>query len=333
LRNGILYKIDELYAENAWELGKVLLPTLDKEITKLIIIPDGLLNTLPFEVLLEDKIKKDEVEVVKNYPFWLKKYEISYAFSATFYLNNITKFIHRQEPSFLGYAPVFADEDRRGEISETNRGVLNAFDEYDSLQTRGILNGRYITPIPNTELEVDYLQNLFVDKGLKSKIVTHGSATESIFKAEDFSNYSIIHFATHGFVNSVEPELSGVLFMGDTTSGEDGILYSHEILALKLHADLVTLSACETGLGQVIVGEGVLGLSRAFTISGASHLIVSYWKVSDSSTSDLMKAFYSEALNNNGDYSAALQNAKLKLINSGEYAQPYYWSPFVLIKS
>lgn len=333
LRNGMVYKMNDIYAYNAWELGKILLPKLDKEITKLIIIPDGFLNTLPFEVLFDDKVKDNELDNVSAYPFWLKKYDISYAFSATLFLKHLGKSTQKPAASFLGYAPVFADNDDGAKVNEVNRGVIASFDQLDSVPSRSILNGRYITPIPNTELEVNYLQKIFSEKGLNAKVITRHKATESSFKSENKSNYSIIHFATHGFVNSQQPELSGILFIGDTLTQEDGILYSEEILKLKLDVDLVTLSACETGLGKVIEGEGVLGLSRSLTIAGANNLLVSYWKVSDSSTSELMKYFYTEVLEKEEDYAEALRNAKMKLINSNEYAQPYYWSPFVLIKS
>jgi CHAT domain-containing protein len=114
---------------------------------------------------------------------------------------------------------------------------------------------------------------------------------------------------------------------------EDGILHSLEIRNMKLDVNLVTLSACETGLGKLISGEGVLGLSRSFTISGARNVLVSYWKVSDASTSELMMEFYRNILQEGVDFSSALRKAKLKLIESGNYTDPYYWSPFVLFKS
>lgn len=332
LRNAVLFKVDDVYAENAWELGKIFLPRLDDEISKLIIIPDGFLNTLPFELLFDSKVKKGDIGDATAYPFWIRKYEISYAFSATLFQDNLSHTMN-SSPSFLGYAPVFSDEDNALEVDESSRSTLTAFDALDSAHARSMLNGRYITPIPNTEEEVDYLQDLFRENGLTARVVTHAEATEHQFKTESFSNFNMIHLATHGFVNPREPELSGILFMEDTTSKDDGILYSREILHLNLNADLITLSACETGLGQVIVGEGVLGLTRSLTLSGARNLLVSYWKVSDASTSELMRTFYREVIENKRDLSAALRMAKLKLINSGTYAQPYFWSPFVLIRT
>ena len=142
-----------------------------------------------------------------------------------------------------------------------------------------------------------------------------------------------MHFATHDFVNSGRPELSGLLLAQDTTSGEHGVLYSGEIYNLKLNADLVVLSACETGLGKIQKGEGIIGLTRALLYAGAKNIIVSLWQVADESTSDLMVDFYKNSLVSKGQisYSEALRNAKLKMISEGKYAHPIFWSPFILI--
>jgi CHAT domain-containing protein len=147
------------------------------------------------------------------------------------------------------------------------------------------------------------------------------------------AKYKVLHFATHGFVNSERPELSGLVLAQDTTGGEDGVLYSGEIYNLKLNADLVVLSACETGLGKIQKGEGIIGLTRALLYAGAKNMIVSLWQVADESTSDLMVDFYKNSLENKGQiaYSEALRNAKLKMISEGRYAHPLYWSPFILI--
>jgi CHAT domain-containing protein len=110
-------------------------------------------------------------------------------------------------------------------------------------------------------------------------------------------------------------------------------LYSGEIYNLKLNADLVVLSACETGLGKIQQGEGIIGLTRALLYAGAKNIIVSLWEVADESTSDLMVNFYKNTLAGKGQlsYSEALRNAKLKMIGEGKYAHPLYWSPFILI--
>lgn len=117
-----------------------------------------------------------------------------------------------------------------------------------------------------------------------------------------------------------------------TQSGsEDGILGVNEIARLQLHARLVVLSACETGLGDQVPGEGTMGLARAFTLAGASSVIVSLWRVPDLSTSLLMKGFYAAYASNGGKVAEALQQAQLSMIKSDEYSAPYYWAPFISI--
>jgi CHAT domain-containing protein len=108
------------------------------------------------------------------------------------------------------------------------------------------------------------------------------------------------------------------------------VLYSGEIYNLTLDADLVVLSACESGLGKVVRGEGILGLTRGFLYAGARNVVVSLWQVADKSTADLMVEFYRNVLNGES-FSAALRNAKLALIKAGKYAYPLEWSPFVLV--
>jgi CHAT domain-containing protein len=131
-------------------------------------------------------------------------------------------------------------------------------------------------------------------------------------------------------VNSQYPELSGLLLTQDSKSVEDGVLYTGEILALELNAQLVTLSACETALGKKVEGEGVRGLSTAFLFAGAKNVIASLWKVSDESTAELMIEFYTELLSGK-DKATSLRLAKLRLIKSEAFSHPYYWAPFIQV--
>jgi CHAT domain-containing protein len=113
--------------------------------------------------------------------------------------------------------------------------------------------------------------------------------------------------------------------------GEDGVLRLDEVYNLRLNADLVVLSACETGLGPVIQGEGILSLTRGFLYAGASNVLVSLWKAADAQTGELMPSFYGYMLDGTGK-SAALRWAKLAMIRSNpRYARPFYWAPFVLV--
>jgi CHAT domain-containing protein len=122
------------------------------------------------------------------------------------------------------------------------------------------------------------------------------------------------------------------VFLRSDSESEDGNLYSGEIYNLHLNANLVTLSACQTGLGKISKGEGVIGLSRALVYAGARNIIVSFWSVADESTSELMTNFYQTLLQKqNVSFSEGLRESKLELIRKGKYAAPYYWAPFILI--
>lgn len=133
------------------------------------------------------------------------------------------------------------------------------------------------------------------------------------------------------YILSIKQENNNLLTQ-DTTSSEDNILYSGEIYNLELNADLTVLSACETGLGKIEEGEGVIGLTRALLYAGSKNIIVSLWQVSDESTSKLMVDFYTNILENKKNrFSGHLSKAKRKLIAEGKFAHPFFWSPFVLI--
>ena len=166
-------------------------------------------------------------------------------------------------------------------------------------------------------------------------------AQEEVAKSGQMDDYQYIHIASHGFVNQEEPEFSGIFMTRDTlTKAEDGILFSGELYNISLNAELVTLSACETGLGKISSGEGIIGLTRALIYAGAKNITVSLWKVSDTSTMKLMVDYYNnflpydvpQGLHESLSYAYALKAAKVKLIEEGgAFAHPYYWSPFVLI--
>ena len=137
----------------------------------------------------------------------------------------------------------------------------------------------------------------------------------------------LIHFATHGFVDEARPYLSGLVLTRTRNSEVDGILRMHEIFNLRMRADIVVLSACNTGLGKQVSGEGLVGLTRAFLYAGANSLVVSLWQVADRSTADLMLDFYN-FLKEGKDKVEALQRAKLRMIGSGgKTSHPFYWAP------
>jgi CHAT domain-containing protein len=145
--------------------------------------------------------------------------------------------------------------------------------------------------------------------------------------------YRIVHFATHGLLNSQHPELSGIVLslVDEQGQPQDGFLRLHEIYNLELNADLVVLSACQTALGQEIRGEGLIGLTRGFMYAGAPRVVASLWKVDDKATAELMKRFYQKLLQENRRPAAALRAAQLSMVKQKRWSAPYYWAGFVLL--
>lgn len=166
-----------------------------------------------------------------------------------------------------------------------------------------------------------------------SLVVTGTRATESAFKRHA-AEYEVLHLATHGHFNKFAPLLSGVEL--EAGGEDDGRLEVHEILGMRLKADLVTLSACETALGtgyfaEVPAGDDFVGLTRAFLFAGSPSVLATLWEVNDRSTSDLMRSFYRQIAHE--DKAAALASGQREMRAGTRYRHPYYWAPFVLVGS
>ncbi|QHT70237.1 CHAT domain-containing protein [Rhodocytophaga rosea] len=333
-RQAILSGDQDLYEQTAYPLYQTLFAhPLPKSIKELILIPEGELTTLPFEALLTSgDVNKKE--------YLLEKYAISYAYSASLLYERLQQKQTSQEKHLLAMAPVFEDS-ASNVIMASNRSVLSGLQTEPvaaaeqtgekRIAMRGqLLDGTYVSPLLASKGEVETIASLFEQKGYKASLYLHQQAGEEKLKAKGMAAYNYIHIATHGFVNGQYPELSGLLFAQDSTSEEDGILYTGEIYNLALQAELVTLSACETGLGKLAKGEGIIGLTRALLYAGAKNVVVSFWKVPDNSTAELMGSFY-KALLSGKSKGAALQQAKMKMIANKDYSHPFFWAPFILV--
>lgn len=163
------------------------------------------------------------------------------------------------------------------------------------------------------------------------KAVGFAASRERVL-SPDLANYRIVHFATHGIVNSERPELSGIVLslFDNNGNSQNGFLRLHDIYSLNLPADLVVLSACSTGLGKEVRGEGLIGLTRGFMYAGASGVIASLWKVDDDATAELMKHFYDALFQKGMTPAAALREAQLTLSQNKRWQSPYYWAGFVI---
>ena len=148
----------------------------------------------------------------------------------------------------------------------------------------------------------------------------------------DFGDYRIVHFATHSLLNNAHPELSGVVLSLVDRAGrpQNGFLRLYDIYNLRLNADLVVLSACQTALGEEIKGEGLVGLTRGFLYAGAPRVVATLWKVDDRTTSEVMKRFYEGMLARGQRPAAALRDAQVAMLKAKGWEAPYYWAAFTL---
>jgi CHAT domain-containing protein len=148
----------------------------------------------------------------------------------------------------------------------------------------------------------------------------------------ELSKYRYVHFATHGYLDSERPDLSALVLslVDEQGKPQDGFLRAREIYNLHLPAEVVVLSACETGLGKEIKGEGLVGLTRGFMYAGARRVVVSLWNVNDKATAELMQRFYKKMLKDNQSPAASLRAAQVEMWQQKQWQSPYYWAAFVL---
>lgn len=184
-----------------------------------------------------------------------------------------------------------------------------------------------LNPLPAARAEVEAIETDF-----PGAVAFFGAdAKETLLGSKDAANADYVHIASHGLFFPDKPMFSALALSADAAAGRDGYLQVHEIFGLDLKAaNLVTLSACETGLSAITVGDDLVGLSRAFIYAGAPRIIVSLWSVNDVSTGELMKTMY-DALKNGEAPAAALRDAQLKLKSNPEFSHPFFWAPFQII--
>ncbi len=161
---------------------------------------------------------------------------------------------------------------------------------------------------------------------------TSFQASRAMVMSGELADYRIIHFATHGLLNSEHPELSGLVLslLDKTGKSQDGFLRLHDIYNLRMPSEIVVLSACQTGLGKEIKGEGLVGLTRGFMYAGAQRVVASLWRVDDYATADLMAHFYHKMLKNGRRPAAALRMAQLEMMKQKRWSSPYFWASFVI---
>lgn len=188
----------------------------------------------------------------------------------------------------------------------------------------------YVPRLPGTRQEAE--QIVAMVPVADSRLALDFAASRETATNPELGQYRYVHFSTHGLLNSVHPELSGVVLSLVNEQGEaqDGFLRAHEIFNLRLPVEVVVLSACQTGIGKEIRGEGLVSLTRGFMHAGAPRVVVSLWDVSDLGTTELMVRFYHGMLKEGMRPAAALRAAQLSIMNDKHWASPYYWAAFTL---
>ena len=287
-------------------------PGLSGRTRRLIIVPDDALYFLPFETLLRKEEGKD----------WLiRDYTIAYAPS----LSSLRELVARKKTN--GHKAT-KDILAVGDPSfGTNEAEPAAGGGSGLLEDSGSPAEVRFSRLKFSGQEIEKVSALF--KPGRRDILLRDKASEENFKHQDLADYRIIHFATHAFIDDKKPARSAVVLSLDQDPKEDGFLQMREVFNLKLRADLVALSACQTGLGQLIRGEGIEGLSRAFFYAGASSVLLSLWAVNDQASYQLLERFYVH-LRSANPVMDSLRQAKLEMIDSGVLAHPYYWAGFVV---
>ena len=306
-------------ANIAHRLYTMLVKPVEKKMDlpeQILVVPDFAIMNLPFELLLVQKpirrvyFPNEQPVYVDN--FLLHRY--------TFYYSPTSLIEGNKESLFSGQKIlVFANP-----FTQQAKGL-------DTALHMRFRTGWRFDPLPFTEMEAEHIKKIY----RHTTVFKRDRAKESVF-IQEAPNYDILHFATHAFVDTSFGAFSGMVLAASQDSTEDGLLMGYEIANLHLPCDLVTLSACETGRGRHVKGEGVLGLPRLFLGAGANTVLMTLWKVDDQFTSILLPTFYDMFLNKNLSKANALKRAKRIVVNKNQsnaevfYQHPLFWAAFVM---
>ena len=313
----------EEYRRQAIRLSQQLLQPISTMLTGrtgLVIVADGALMRLPFEALfLPGTPAQGDL---RKLPYLVRRFAVSYAPSASVWAELVNEHRASAPRGFIAFGDPVYEQRTEGAIASALRAG-----------GAGRVN---LQPLPHSRDEISGIAKLFADDD-RAVFFAEDASEENVKAPEALSHYRMVHFSTHGYVNEARPRFSGLLLSSpravkqqapNNQPPEDGLLSAYEIFNLKLHADLVVLSACETGLGKEIKGEGLMSLMRAFMYAGTNSVVVSLWNVNDESAADLMIRFYRN-LKTGMSKREALRQAQLETIRDNGF--PFFWAPFVLV--
>jgi len=317
--------------------GKLFSP-LEEVLSKnrhVIVIPDGELSKIPFESFVIGETKSERPE------FLLEKYQIKYIPSGSVLSElrseplsklSATYHVDKKSRNFIGFGdPIYDYESFKEGQPEQDSAVPHGQKDNrvtDIYRSRYIRAGGLLTRLSGSGEEIRAIARLFERGALKCVIRLREDATEDNAKAEGMKNFDFIHFACHGIFGGGFQSLA--LSQDIPGSKEDGYFTLNEAMNCNYNAQLVVLSGCRTGSGEVGGGENIAGLARAFMYTGTPAVVASLWKVDDTATKELMVKFYENMLEKNMDKVEALRQAKLELLETQTFSSPYFWSAFIM---
>jgi CHAT domain-containing protein/tetratricopeptide (TPR) repeat protein len=348
-REARIAKADADYSSASAALSQILIGPIAGQLRRkrLLIVSDGALQYLPFGALPVSRGqllagKNDQDVRTSSYRPLITEHEIVSLPSASTLALLRKELVGRQRAAKTVAVladPVFQDDDPRVRRDSAITGRQASELSSRSAETRGLESELERSASDTGEVEFRRLPFSRREAEGIAALTSNAMRKESLdFEANrvtatsaDLSNYRIIHFATHGLLDSQHPELSGIVLSLVNEAGEpqDGFLRLNEIYNLRLGADLVVLSACRTALGKEVRGEGLVGLTRGFMYAGAPRVVASLWAVDDKITAELMKRFYREMLIKKQRPAAALRAAQVGIWKD-KGLPPYYWAAFVL---
>lgn len=328
----------------ALQLSEMILSPVAAQLgtKRVVVVADGALQYVPFAALPEPLVDGSN----SGQPLIVKHEVVSLPSASTLAVLRREVRGRQSAPGTVAVLadPVFSKEDVRVDkaLSRTDKKRSDLGNE-DSLaaapsstevvrvlRDANLVRVGTIPRLTSTRREANSILSFApANQGIKRLDFEANRATAT---SGDLARYRIVHFATHGVLDSEHPELSGIVLSLVNERGQpiDGFLRLHEIYNLHLPAELVVLSACQTGLGKEIKGEGLIGLTRGFMYAGAKGVAASLWKVEDAATRELMERFYRHLLKENLRPAAALRAAQIEMLNQKRWREPYHWAAFVL---
>ncbi len=320
-------RADTNFQDAAERLSNLILsPVADKLTQKrLVVVADGALQYVPFAALT--------VSSGPYRPLVLDHELVSLPSASAFAVQRQNLKDRAPAPKSVAVVadPVFSISDARFKTGAQAQAVNEPAATRIIEHLQGTAKGQLSIPrLPFTRWEAD--QILAVAPSGGSLKAVDFNASRSLATGGELSKYRYVHFATHGYLDTSRSNLSAIVLSLFDEQGkpQDGFLRTHDIYNLKLPAELVVLSACETGLGKDVTGEGLEGLTRGFMYAGARRVIVSLWNVNDKATAALMQRLYVGMLRSGKTPAAALRAAQIQMLRTRQWQSPYYWAPFVM---